>query len=90
MFFVCGDLTFKQILTTKPKNIKHYSVRALKRYLNEKNLIHVRVMATSPKFSPHIFETYFKSCYTPLHFRKAEHIFLDMSGKSNFNSDYAL
>ena len=53
------DLTFKQILITKPKKIKICSVRALKRYLNEKNLINGRVMATISKFSPQIFETYF-------------------------------
>ena len=29
----------------KTQNVKIYSVRALKRYLNEKSLIHVRVMA---------------------------------------------
>ena len=45
----------------KTQKIKPYSVRALKRYLNEKNLIHGRVMATISKFSPQIFETYF-SC----------------------------
>ena len=38
--------------------IKFSSVRALKCYLNEKNLIHGRVMATISKFSP-VFETYF-------------------------------
>ena len=37
-------------------------VRALKRYLNEKNLIHGRVKATISKFSTWIFETYFKMC----------------------------
>ena len=36
----------------KTQKIKLYSVRALKRDLNEKNLIHGRVMAM-------IFETYF-------------------------------
>ena len=45
-FLVRWDLTFKQILITKLQKIKLYSVRALKRYLNEKNLIHGRVMAT--------------------------------------------
>ena len=44
----------------KTQKIKLYSVRALKRYLNEKNLIHGRVMATISKFSPQIFETYFR------------------------------
>ena len=39
--------------------IKFYSVRALKCYLNEKNLIHGQVAATISKFGPQIFETYF-------------------------------
>ena len=43
----------------KTQKMKLYSVRALKRYLNEKNLIHGRVMATISKFSPQIFDTYF-------------------------------
>ena len=43
----------------KTQKIKLYSVRALKRYLDEKNLIHGRVMAMILKFSPQIFETYF-------------------------------
>ena len=43
----------------KTQKIKLCSVRALERYLNEKNLIHGRVMATISKFSPQIFETYF-------------------------------
>ena len=42
----------------KSQKIKLYSVRALKRYLNEKNLIHGRVMAMILKFSPQMFETY--------------------------------
>ena len=33
----------------------------VKRYLNEKNLIHDRVMATISKFSSQIFETYFRA-----------------------------
>ena len=43
----------------KPKKIKVYSDRAVKRYLNEKNLTHGRVMAMISKFSPQIFETHF-------------------------------
>ena len=39
-FLVRWDMTFKQILITKPKKIQLYSVRALKRYLNKKDLIH--------------------------------------------------
>ena len=46
----------------KTQTIKLYSVRALKRYLKEKNLIHGRVMATISKFNPQIFETYFSLC----------------------------
>ena len=34
----------------KIPKIKRYSVRALKRYLNDKNLVHGRVTATIPKF----------------------------------------
>ena len=45
----------------KTPKIKLYSVRALKRYLNEKNLIRDRVMATISKLSPQIFVTYFRS-----------------------------
>ena len=40
----------------KPQKIKLYSVRVLKRYLNEKNLIYGRVMAMISKFSPQILE----------------------------------
>ena len=42
----------------KTQKIKLYSVRALKRYLNEINLICGRVMASISDFSPQIFETY--------------------------------
>ena len=41
----------------KAQKIKLYSVRALKRYLNEKKAIHGRVMAMISKFIPQIFET---------------------------------
>ena len=37
--------------------IKLYSVKALKSYLNDKNLIHGRLTAAISKFSPHIFDT---------------------------------
>ena len=48
----------------KTQKVKLCSVGALKRYLNEKNLIHGRVMATTSKFSPQTFETCFrKRCY---------------------------
>ena len=43
----------------RTSKIKFYSVRALKCYLSEKNLIHGRVTAMISKFSPQIFETYF-------------------------------
>ena len=46
----------------KAPKIKLCSVRALKGYLNEKNLMHGRVMATISKFSPQIFETCF-NCF---------------------------
>ena len=45
----------------RTSKIKFYSVRALKYYLNEKNLTHGRVTTTISKFSPQIFETYFKN-----------------------------
>ena len=48
----------------KTQKIKLYSVRPLKRYLNEKNLIHGRVMATISKFSPQIYDKYFSSYNT--------------------------
>ena len=57
-FSVPRDLKFKAILITEPQKIKFYVVRALKCYLNEKNLIHGRITATISKFSPQIFETY--------------------------------
>ena len=47
--------------------IKFHSVRALKCYLNEKNLIHGRVTATISKFSPQIFETYFSMSWKGLY-----------------------
>ena len=44
----------------KTQKIKLHSIRVLKCYLNEKNLIHGQIMATISKFSPQIFETYFR------------------------------
>ena len=41
----------------KTSKIKLYSVRALQRYLNEKNMMHGRVMGTISKFSTQVFET---------------------------------
>ena len=58
-FLIRWDLTLKQFLITKPPKIKLYSVKAIKRYLNEKNLIHGQVMATISVFNPPIFEKYF-------------------------------
>ena len=53
----------EQTFETEQKPIRYSaniaSVRASKRYLNEKNLTHGRVMATTSKFNPQIFETYF-------------------------------
>ena len=45
----------------KTQKLKLYSVRVLKCYPNEKNLILGRVMATISKFSPQMFEMYFSS-----------------------------
>ena len=45
----------------KTPKVKLCSVSALKRYLNSKNLIYGRVMATISKFSSQIFERYFSS-----------------------------
>ena len=45
----------------KAQKMKLFLVGALKRYLNEKNLIHGRVLAKISKFSPQIFETYYKN-----------------------------
>ena len=50
----------------KTQKIKLYSVRAFKGCLNEKNLIHGRVMSTISKFSPQVFETYFGLFFTSL------------------------
>ena len=53
----------------KTQKVKLYSVKALKRYLDEKNLIHGRVMATISKFSPQIFEMYFNQMEISLYLR---------------------
>ena len=61
--FHISNFWSRRSLGRKPHNaqkIKLYSVRALKRQMNERNLIHSRVMATISKFSPQISETYFK------------------------------
>ena len=49
----------------KTPKIKLYSVIALKRDLNEKNLIKSRVTGTLSKFSAWIFETYFRYIFLP-------------------------
>ena len=46
------------------ERLKRPGLIGLKRYLNEKNLIHGRVMAMISKFSPQIFETYFRPEWT--------------------------
>ena len=43
----------------KTPKLKIYTANALKRYLNEKNLINGRVITTISKFSAKIFKTYF-------------------------------
>ena len=45
----------------RTQKLKLYSVRVLKCYPDEKNLILGRVMATISKFSPQIFKMYFSS-----------------------------
>ena len=62
----------------KTQEIKLYSVRALKRHLNENNLIHGRAMAMISKFSLQILETYSivlklsQLAYSPAHAFKRE------------------
>ena len=50
----------KSDLYYRTSKFMFYFVRALKCYLNEKNLMHGRVTSMISKFSPQIFETYFK------------------------------
>ena len=57
-FFSPLGFDFQTNSDYKIQKIKLYSVKDLKCYLNEKNLIHVRVMARISKCSPQIFETY--------------------------------
>ena len=56
-FFSPMGFHFQTNCYSKTHKIKLYSVRTLKRHLNEKNLIHGRKMATISNFSPQIFET---------------------------------
>ena len=57
-FFSPSGFEIQSDFDYRTSKIKFYSVRSLKCYLNEKNLIHGRVTATISKFSPQIFETY--------------------------------
>ena len=59
-FFSPSGLEIQSVFAYRTSNFKFYSVRALKCYLNEKNLILGRVTATISKFSPQMFETYFR------------------------------
>ena len=59
-FFSPSGFEIQSDFDYRTSKIKFYSVRALKYYPNEKNLIHGRVTATISKFSPQIFETDFR------------------------------
>ena len=59
-FFSPSGFEIQSVSAYRTSKIKFYSVGALKCYLNEENLIHGRVTATISKFSPQIFETYFR------------------------------
>ena len=52
-FFNLSGIEIQSVSAYRTSNIKFYSVRALKCYLNEKNLIHGRVTATISKFRLH-------------------------------------
>ena len=58
-FFSLSGFEIPSNFDYRTSKIKFCSVRALKCYLNEKNLIHGRVTATISTFGPQIFETYF-------------------------------
>ena len=58
-FFSPSGFEIQSYFDYRTSKFKFYSVRALKRYLNEKNLMHGRVMSTISMFSRLIFETYF-------------------------------
>ena len=51
-FFSPSGFEIQSVFDYRTLKIKSYSVRALKCYLNEKNLIHGRVTATISKLSP--------------------------------------
>ena len=54
-FFSRSGFEIQSDLDYRTSAVKFYSFRALKCYVNEKNLIHGRVTATISKFSPQIF-----------------------------------
>ena len=58
-FFSPSGFEIQGVSDHRTSKIKLYSVKAL----NEKNLIHDEVTATISKFSPQIFETYFRKIY---------------------------
>ena len=58
-FFSPSGYDIQSDFDYRTSKIKFYSVRALKCYLNDKNLMHGQVMATISKFSSQIVETYF-------------------------------
>ena len=59
-FFSPSGFEIQSDFDYRTSKIKFYSVRALKSYVNEKNLIHDRVTATISKFSPRF--QMFKCC----------------------------
>ena len=64
-FSVPRDLKIKAInFDYRTSKIKFNSARALKCYVNEKNLINGRVNPTISEFSLHIFETYLYNKYS--------------------------
>ena len=59
IFFSPSGFEIQSDFDYRTSKIKSYSVRALKCYVIDKNLIYGRVTATISKFSPQIFETHF-------------------------------
>ena len=63
-FFISLGFDVQTNSNHKTQKVKLYSVRAVKRYLNDKNLVHAwQVTATISKFSPRIFERYFRNSF---------------------------
>ena len=56
-FFSPPGFEIQSVFAYRTSKIEFCFVRALKCYLNEKNLTHYRVIATISKFSPQISET---------------------------------